>query len=166
MTDAPEPGPGPGAAEPDAPGVIAKPPFIYLGFLALGLGLNWIWPYPLLPQSLRYTLGGALFALGIALALASIRRFKAVGTSFHTHKPATAILTDGPDRISRKPIYIGLTAAYAGIGIAADAPWVWVLLLPTLVVMHYGVIAREERYLERKFGKEYLDYKACVRSWL
>ncbi len=166
MTDAPEPGPGPGAAEPDAPGVIAKPPFIYLGFLALGLGLNWIWPYPLLPQSLRYTLGGALFALGIALALASIRRFKAVGTSFHTHKPATAILTDGPYRISRNPIYIGLTAAYAGIGIAADAPWVWVLLLPTLVVMHYGVIAREERYLERKFGAEYLDYKARVRRWL
>ncbi|MCH6588570.1 MAG: isoprenylcysteine carboxylmethyltransferase family protein [Proteobacteria bacterium] len=166
MTDAPEPGPGPGAAEPDAPGVIAKPPFIYLGFLALGLGLDWLWPYPLLPEVLRYSLGGALFALGFALALASIRRFKAAGTSFHTHKPATAILTDGPYRISRNPIYIGLTAAYAGIGVAVDAPWVWVLLLPTLVVMHYGVIAREERYLERKFGREYLDYKARVRRWI
>jgi protein-S-isoprenylcysteine O-methyltransferase Ste14 len=153
-------------AEKDAPGVIAKPPFIYLGFLALGLGLDWLWPYPLLPEALRYTLGGALFALGLGLALASIRRFKAAGTDFDTHKPATAILTEGPYRISRNPIYIGLTAAYAGIGIAVDAPWVWVLLPPTLVVMHYGVIAREERYLERKFGKEYLDYKARVRRWL
>ena len=166
MTDAPEPGPGLGAAEQDAPGVIAKPPFIYLGFLALGLGLDWLWPYPLLPETLRYTLGGALFALGLFLAVASIRQFRAAGTNFDTHKPATAILTDGPYGISRNPIYIGLTAAYAGIGIAVDAPWVWVLLLPTLVVMHYGVIAREERYLERKFGKEYLDYKARVRRWI
>ncbi len=166
MTDAPEPGPGLGARDQDAPGVIAKPPFIYLGFLALGLGLDWIWPYPLLPEALRYILGGALFALGLGLALASIRRFKAAGTDFDTHKPATAILTDGPYRVSRNPIYIGLTAAYSGIGIAMDALWVWVLLLPTLVVMHYGVIAREERYLERKFGKEYLDYKASVRRWL
>ncbi len=153
-------------SEPDAPGVIAKPPFIYLGFLALGLGLDWLWPSPLLPETLRYMLGGALIGLGIALTLASVRQFRAAGTSFHTHKPTTAILTDGPYRISRNPIYIGLTAIYAGIGIAADAPWVWVLLLPTLVVMRYGVIAREERYLERKFGKEYLDYKARVRRWL
>ncbi len=150
----------------DAPGVIARPPLIYLGFLALGLGLDWLWPYPLLPEAWRYILGGALIGLGIALALASFRHFRAAGTAVDPLKPSTAILTDGPYRISRNPIYIGLTAAYAGVGIAADAPWVWVLLLPTLVVMHYGVIAREERYLERKFGKEYLDYKAHVRRWL
>ncbi len=152
--------------EPDAPGVIAKPPFIYLAFLVLGLGLDWLWPNPLLPEVLRYTLGGALIALGFALALASIRHFKAAGTNFDTQKPATAILTDGPYRISRNPIYIGLTAVYAGIGIALDAPWVWLLLLPALAVMHTGVILREERYLERKFGTEYLDYKKRVRRWL
>ena len=156
----------PGAAEPDVPGVIAKPPFIYLGFLVLGLGLDRLWPNPLLPETLRYILGGALIWLGLALALASIRRFKAAGTSFDTQKPATAILTEGPYQISRNPIYIGLTAIYGGIGIAVDAPWVWLLLLPALAVMHYGVILREERYLERKFGKEYLDYKASVRRWI
>ena len=166
MAQSPEPEAAPGVAGQDAPGVIAKPPFIYLGFLVLGLGLDWLWPYPLLPEVLRYTLGGALFALGLALALASIRHFKAAGTDFNTHKPTPALLTEGPYQISRNPIYIGLTAAYAGIGIAVDAPWVWVMLLPTLAVMHYGVIVREERYLERKFGKEYLDYKARVRRWL
>ena len=153
-------------SQPDAPGVIAKPPFIYLGFLVLGLGLDWLWPYPLLPEMLRYILGGALIGLGLALMLASIRRFRAAGTNFDTQKPATAILTEGPYQISRNPIYIGLTAVYAGIGIAADAPWVWLLLLPTLAVMHYGVILREERYLEGKFGREYLDYKSSVRRWL
>ncbi len=166
MTQIPEPGPGHGATRQDTPGVIARPPLIYLGFLALGLALDWLWPNPLLSEMLRYILGGALIGLGFALALASIRCFKAAGTNFDTQKPATAILSDGPYRISRNPIYVGLTAAYAGIGIALDAPSVWVLLIPTLVVMHYGVILREERYLERKFGKEYLDYKSSVRRWI
>lgn len=166
MTDAPESGSGPGVGENDAPGVIAKPPFIYLGFLALGLLLDWRWPYPLLPEPLQYILGAILFAFGMGMALASFRQFRRAGTSFDTQKPDTAILTGGPYRFSRNPIYIGLTSAYAGIGIAVDAPWVWVLLLPTLVVMHYGVITREERYLERKFGREYLDYKAGVRRWI
>ena len=157
MTDAPE---------QDAPGVIARPPFIYLGFLALGLGLDWLWPYPLLPETVQYALGGALIVFGFAVTLASFRHFKAAGTSVDPLKPSTAILTEGSYRWSRNPIYIGLTAAYAGIGIAVDAPWVWVLLLPTLVVMHYGVILREERYLERKFGAEYLNYKAGVRRWI
>ena len=152
--------------EPDAPGVIAKPPFIYLGFLALGLVLDWLWPHPLLPETLRYTLGGALIVLGFTFVLDSIRRFKAAGTNFDTQKPATAILSEGPYRVSRNPIYIGLTAIYAGTGIALDAPWVWVLLIPALAVIHYGVILREERYLERKFGQEYLDYKARVRRWI
>ena len=152
--------------EQDAPGVIARPPFIYLGFLVLGLMLNWLWPQPLLPETLRYTLGGALIALGLALALLSIRRFKAAGTNFDTQKPDTAILTEGPYRLSRNPIYMGLTAVYAGIGVAMDAPWIWLTLMPALAVMHYGVILREERYLERKFGQEYLDYKAQVRRWL
>ena len=157
MTDVPE---------QDAPGVIARPLLIYLGFLALGLVLDWLWPYPLLPEVLQYSLGGALIGLGIALVLASIRCFKAAGTNFETQKPATAILTGGPYQISRNPIYIGLTAIYAGIGIAVDTPWVWIMLPPTLAVMHYGVILREERYLERKFGREYLDYKASVRRWI
>ena len=152
--------------EQDAPGVIARPPFIYLGFLVLGLMLNWLWPQPLLPETLRYTLGGALIALGLALALLSIRRFKAAGTNFDTQKPDTAILTEGPYRLSRNPIYMGLTAVYAGIGVAMDAPWIWLTLMPALAVMHYGVILREERYLERKFGQEYLAYKAQVRRWL
>lgn len=166
MTQTREPAAGSDAGGGDAPGVIAKPPFIYLGFLALGLGLDRLWPYPLLPEAVQYPLGAALFALGLVLVLASMRHFRAAGTSFDTQKPDTAIVSEGPYRFSRNPIYIGLTAAYAGIGIAVDAPWVWVLLLPTLVVMHYGVIAREERYLARKFGREYLDYRARVRRWL
>ncbi len=82
------------------------------------------------------------------------------------HEPATAILSDGLYGVSRNPIYLGLTAIYLGVGVMADAGWVAVLLGPLLAVMHFGVIAREERYLERKFGDEYRRYKAKVRRWI
>jgi protein-S-isoprenylcysteine O-methyltransferase Ste14 len=152
--------------ENDCPGVIALPPLIYLGFLALGLGLDGVWPVAVLPEDWQYALGATLVGLGVIVAVVAIRRFKAAGTSFRTHEPATAILNDGPYAVSRNPIYLGLTAVYIGIGIAVDAGWVLVLLGPLLLVMHFGVIVREERYLERKFGEEYLRYKASVRRWL
>jgi protein-S-isoprenylcysteine O-methyltransferase Ste14 len=154
------------ATENDSPGVIAKPPLIYLGFLLLGLGLDRLWPVVVLPEIAQSPVGGVLIGLGVLLILSAIRRFKAAGTSFHTHKPATAILSDGPYGVSRNPIYLGLIAIYLGVGVMADAGWVAVLLGPLLLVMHFGVIAREERYLERKFGDEYLRYKAKVRRWI
>jgi protein-S-isoprenylcysteine O-methyltransferase Ste14 len=155
-----------GANANDCPGVIARPPFIYLGFLLLGLVLDWLWPVAVLPETLQYALGAALVGLGVLVVVAAVRRFKAAGTSFRTHEPATAILSDGLYGVSRNPIYLGLTAIYIGAGVMADAGWVLALLGPLLVVMHYGVIAREERYLERKFGDEYRRYKAKVRRWM
>ncbi len=154
------------ARENDCPGAIAKPPLIYLGFLLLGLGLDWLWPVAVLPETAQYALGAALIGLGLLVAVAAVRRFKAAGTSFRTHEPATAILSDGLYGVSRNPIYLGLTAIYIGVGVMADAGWVMALLGPLLLVMHYGVIAREERYLERKFGEDYRRYKAKVRRWI
>ncbi|MCH8036317.1 MAG: isoprenylcysteine carboxylmethyltransferase family protein [Proteobacteria bacterium] len=154
------------AKENDSPGVIAKPPLICLGFLLLGLGLDRLWPVAVLPEIAQSPVGGVLIGLGVLVVLAAVRRFKAVGTSFHTHKPATAIISDGPYGVSRNPIYLGLIAIYLGVGVMADAGWVAVLLGPLLLVMHFGVITREERYLERKFGDEYLRYKAAVRRWI
>ncbi len=152
--------------ETDSPDVIARPPFIYLGFLILGFGLDRLWPLALLPEVLQYTMGAAPIALGALVMGLAVRRFKAAGTNVQTPLPAIAIVTDGPYRISRNPIYLGMNAIYAGIGIAADAPWVLALIVPLLIVMRTGVVAREERYLERKFGDEYLRYKAKVRRWL
>ncbi len=154
------------ATENDCPGVIAKPPLIYLGVLLLGLGLDRLWPVAVLPETAGHALGGTLVGLGVLVVVTAVRRFKAAGTSFRTHEPATAILSDGLYGVSRNPIYLGLTAIYLGVGVLADAGWVAVLLGPLLLVVHFGVIAREERYLERRFGDEYLRYKASVRRWL
>ena len=150
----------------DRPGVITRPPLIYLAFLAAGLGLGYGWPAPFMDDAARYPLGGALAALGVALAVLAFRRFRRAGTDVRTEKPSTALVTDGPFRYSRNPIYVALTLIYCGIGVAVDNGWVLGLAVPLLAVMRLGVIAAEERYLEAKFGEAYRHYMGRVRRWL
>ncbi len=150
----------------DNPGVIAPPPLIYLGFLVLGLALDYLWPAGVAPDGVRYPSGIALFVLGGAIFAFALRQLRKAGTSVETRKPTTAIVTGGPFRFSRNPIYVALSLVYAGIGFAVDSAWVLALLAPALIVMRYGVVSREERYLERKFGEAYLRYKASVRRWV
>ncbi len=150
----------------DAPGVVAKPPLIYGAGLLMGLALDSIFPIAVLPDMAQYVAGLVLIGAGILIAISVLRRFKRAVTNLDVRKPTTAIVTTGPFRYSRNPAYVALSLLYAGIGIAADSPWVLGLLIPVLVVMHFGVILREERYLERKFGEDYLRYKHSVRRWL
>ena len=82
------------------------------------------------------------------------------------YKPVERIATDGPFRYSRNPGYLSMAMIYAGIGSLANALWAILLLPAALLVIRRGVIEREERYLERKFGEEYLRYKARVGRWI
>ena len=150
----------------DLPGVIAPPPFIYLAFLLVGLGLNYIWPVAVVLDEVQYPAGFALIALGVVIMTAAVLQFRKAGTSHETRTPTTALVTSGLFQASRNPIYLSLSLIYAGIGVAADNLWTLGLLIPALAVIRYGVISREERYLERKFGEEYRRYKASVRRWL
>ncbi len=150
----------------DIPGVITFPPLIYLVAILTGLALDWLWPLALLPQVLQYGLGGLLIGAAVALIVWALPHFHRLGTNVSVHQPSTAIITTGPYRFSRNPLYVALALIQAGIGVAVDALWVVVLLSPALLVLRNGVIAREERYLERKLGQAYLDYKAAVRRWL
>jgi hypothetical protein len=104
-----------------------------------------------------------LIAGAVAIVVPAFRAMARAGTSFRTERPTTAIVTDGPFRYTRNPIYVALTLLYLGIGTVLNALWVLLLIVPVMVLMQLGVIAREERYLERKFGDEYLRYKARVR---
>ena len=150
----------------DAPNVIAIPPLIYLAFLAVGLLLDYLFPVPVLPNSIQYAVGfGIIIAPGLVMRFVLLE-FRKAETQFDPRKPTTAIITTGPYRFSRNPSYISLTMLYLGIAIAADSVWVLAGLIPTLVIMHYGVILREEEYLETKFSEEYLRYKNTVRRWL
>lgn len=159
---------GAGTARPgesDVPGVIARPPLIYLTAIAAGFAAGWLWPPPPIPPGLERA-GYALIAAALVLMFWAAREFKRAGTSFHPTEPDTAVIVTGPYGLTRNPLYIGLTAIAAGVALARDQAWILVLLVPTLFVMQHGVILREERYLERKFGKVYTDYKARVRRWI
>jgi protein-S-isoprenylcysteine O-methyltransferase Ste14 len=76
------------------------------------------------------------------------------------------IVTHGPFRLSRNPIYLANSLAYLGLTLVFNTPWPLLLILPMLAILYWGIIRREERYLEAKFGEPYLSYKACVRRWI
>jgi protein-S-isoprenylcysteine O-methyltransferase Ste14 len=148
---------------------IARPPLLYLACLLLGFALDRVLPLPLvLPEAglVRWTVGGGLILIGVAIAAAGIRNFSRAATPVRSNQPVRALVTTGIHGWSRNPIYVGMFLLYAGIGIAARSPWVLVLALPLVVILRYGVVAREEAYLERRFGAAYRDYKARVRRWL
>jgi protein-S-isoprenylcysteine O-methyltransferase Ste14 len=152
-----------------AAGVIPRPPFLYLACLLLGLVLDHVLPLPLtLPQTAlgRWTAGGGLIVLGVAILAAGVRNFARAATPVRSNQPVRALVTTGIHGWSRNPIYVGMFLLYAGIGLAARSPWVLVLTLPLAITLRYGVVAREEAYLERRFGDAYRDYKARVRRWL
>ena len=146
--------------------VVGHPPLIHLAGILVGLGIGAIWPAPLLEATTQYILGGVLIGLGLLLVLACGATFHKSGTSVPTHTPSAALVTHGIYRISRNPIYIALSLVHLGVAVAVDSPWIAATLPIVLIVIRYGVIAREEAYLEAKFGQAYRDYKARVRRWL
>jgi protein-S-isoprenylcysteine O-methyltransferase Ste14 len=147
-------------------GVIAPPPFIYLGGLAAGLALEAALPSASVPPAARWGVGGALAVSGVALARGFFRTFVRAGTPVSPYSPSTALVTSGPYKLSRNPGYLGMTLAYAGTSLLCGALWPFATLVPTLALIDRGVIRREERYLEDRFGQDYRSYRARVRRWL
>ena len=153
-------------SSPDTAGVRVPPPLIYLAGLAVGFGLEVLLPGTSLPSAVRWVLGGVIFVAGLGLATSFNTAFARQGTAVEPWKPTTAIVTSGPYRLTRNPAYLSMALMYVGIALLGDALWVLVPLPVVLALIDRGVIAREERYLERKFGREYLDYKGTVRRWI
>jgi protein-S-isoprenylcysteine O-methyltransferase Ste14 len=150
----------------DNAGVIAPPPVIALATVFGGLVMDWEVPFfvlgPYFSWPVRLSLGGLLIAAGVVLAMAAERRFRSVGTNVPPWKPALALATGGIYQWLRNPMYVGLGLMVAGIGIGLGSEWTLILLAPAAWLMHNGVVLREERYLEAKFGDDYRHYKASV----
>jgi protein-S-isoprenylcysteine O-methyltransferase Ste14 len=150
----------------DKPGVIVLPPLLALGTLVLGFVLSWAAPTfvlrVVLPFELRVMMGLVLAAGGVALAVAGARTFREVGTNVAPTQPALKLATTGIYAHLRNPMYVGLGLLVAGIGVGFASDWTLVLLVPAALVIHYGVVLREEVYLARKFGDTYRRYKDVV----
>lgn len=152
----------------DNPGVIAPPPLLFAGFLAVGFILDTLagrLPTGLSPAQ-RHVLAAILVAACVILAGGALTRFRRAGTNVEPWKPTTALVTDGVYGISRNPIYAAMAALYLAVGLSLDSMAILLLLLPLLFLIQIGVIAREERYLRQKFGESYVEYMGKVRRWL
>ncbi len=150
----------------DNPGVIAPPPLIYAGTLAAGLLLHMLFPVRFLPRKIAPILGGVLLGIPAVLLPLAFRTMIRAHTNVNPELPATTLVTEGPFRMTRNPLYLSLALLYIGISMLINTLWS-ILLFPILIlVMRRGVIDREERYLERKFGEQYREYKGSVRRWI
>jgi protein-S-isoprenylcysteine O-methyltransferase Ste14 len=154
------------APRADTPGVIAPPPLIYLGALGIGFGLDAAIGGASLPSTVARPAGAALIVAGVGLLGTFVEAFGRARTPVDPYRPSEAVVTDGPYRLTRNPGYLGMALTYAGIALVSNSPWALVPLPVAIAVIDRGVIAREERYLERKFGARYTDYKRRVRRWI
>jgi len=124
-------------------------------------------PLPLLPADLPAGgLGAMVFVLALALFAWAIVTITRAGSNVPTNLPTTTIVENGPYRFTRNPIYLAMFLGLIGLAIAFDNLWLLMMLVPFALVIRYGVVAREEAYLERKFGDLYRGYRLRVRRWL
>jgi len=152
---------------PETAQVLIRPPLAWASAVLAGLVLDWLAPLPFLPEDWPAGLVGAVvFVLALALAIWAIDTMTRAGTNVPTNRPTTAIVDGGPYRFTRNPIYTGMFGGLIGLGLAFDNPWLLLMLVPFALVIRYGVVAREEAYLERNFGDAYRGYRRRVRRWL
>lgn len=151
----------------DTANAVVRPPLALALAAVAGLGLDWLVPLPFVPAAVpRVVVGAAMVALGFALVVWAIVTISKAGSNVETVKPTTTIVASGPFRFTRNPIYLGMFTGLAGLAVAFDTLWLLATLMVFYLVIRFGVVPREEAYLARKFGGDYLAYRAHVRRWL
>jgi protein-S-isoprenylcysteine O-methyltransferase Ste14 len=155
------------SAAKDHAGVIAPPPLIFLGFLVAGLALDWLVGGVSIgiPREWRVILAIVLGNAGILILILTLGLFRKAQTAAAPWRPSTAIVSTGVYGVTRNPMYLAMAVLFVSLALSRDSAITLALLIPTLLVIEFGVIRREERYLEAKFGDEYVRYKAKVRRW-
>lgn len=148
--------------QPASSGVRIFPPAIHVVSIALGFLLQWAAPLPMFGTRIP---GVVLLAIALALIIWSVVVMSQAGTTPNPTRPTTALITHGPFRLTRNPMYLAWELIVVGVGLFANAPWVVLMAVPAALLTRRLVIDKEERYLATKFGLEYQDYKSHVRRW-
>ncbi len=159
-------GVGPRAGDRDRPGVRIPPPLIYIAAFVGGVALELVFPIAGLPSTLAVVAASICVAIWLALDGWAMLLFRGARTSVVPMKPTTALVTSGPYRVTRNPMYVGMAFLYVGLALALGVIWSLAFLPVVLLVVDRVVIAREESYLEAKFAEEYHEYKKRVRRWM
>jgi len=147
--------------------IIAPPPKIYLSAMLIGLAIHLVVEESVLQfNSLSLVPGLFLFLISTFGARWSFTTMKKVGTTASPYKKSDKLIVSGPFQYSRNPIYLAMTTMYVGGALIIGSIWVLLMLVPLLILMHWGVIFREEEYLSLQFGDAYSAYKSNVRRWV
>lgn len=152
--------------EVDNAGVTIPPPLLYLVPLLVGMAIQKFRRFSILPNRMARPLGAILLVTGLATNIWGVRTMRRAQTPLNPTQPVKHLVTSGPFQFSRNPLYTGMTLIYLGITNLVNSGWPLLFLPAILLTMRQRVIGREEQYLERKFGNEYLEYKQGVRRWL
>lgn len=150
----------------DNPGVIALPPLIFIAFLALGVLVHKLFPLHFIQGPLRNIVGVIFLAYAVLVASLAIWQMRKAGTNIDVRKPSTKIVSDGIYRYNRNPMYLSMVLLLISISVLISNIWILLLIPVFIIVIQKGVIEREERYLEGKFGTEYTSYKKSTRRWI
>ena len=146
--------------------VLAPAPVFFGVAVAAGFLLEWLFPTSLLTFSYSASVGFILIAASVVLVVFAVLPLKRARTAFDARRPTTSIVTTGAFGFSRNPTYVSLAVLQVGLGLLSQSLWVIITAVAAVAITHWGVVLREERYLERKFGQEYRSYAARVRRWL
>ena len=152
--------------EEDRPGVPIAPPLLFVLPIIAALALEWFFPTSFAQGPIRWIFGALIFLAGIVLAVSGFVTQKRAGTDPIPFNPSTRIVAHGLYRFTRNPMYVGFALTTFGLAILVDSTWMLLAIPIGLVLIDQIVVVREERYLERKLGKEYLSYKRRVRHWI
>lgn len=155
-----------GAQAADRSGVRIPPPLLYVAGFLVGVALESAVPIGALPPAIAVFAGVIGIGSWLALDGPAMLRFRRAGTSMVPMRPTTALVTSGPYRLTRNPMYVGMACLYLGVALLLGVIWALALLPAVLLAVDRLVIAREERYLDAKFGGPYRTYKSRVRRWL
>lgn len=145
------------------------PPVLFGTGIVFGYVLRWLVPVRLVSVRLEgeaALAGSALALLGLAFGGWAFATFLAARTTPHPNHPVSTLVTWGPYRLSRNPMYAGLSVLTAGLALVANTPWLLAALPCVWLALRRVVIDREEAYLERRFGEEYVAFKARTRRWI
>lgn len=149
----------------DTPGVIAPPPLLWLGAAVGSLLSQYLFSWRLGFSGIR-VIGFALVLIGALIALLAVRSMQRAKTPVDPNQSPTALVTSGPYRISRNPIYLALLLWLMALAGIRETVWPIIWAVPLALIIHYGVILREERFLTAHFPEDYLPYQKSTRRWL
>lgn len=143
------------------------PPLVFLAFILAGLGWSLVRPIGFGANRIALIVIGTLVAVvAVMLAAWAIGLFRRTGQDPAPWMPTPELIVQGPYRFTRNPMYVAMTLLQVGIGVALDNPWIVLLALPALFVVHVIAVRPEEAYLEEKFGDSYRRYRTAVRRYI